>query len=248
MQLSRINVVLLTIILVSAAAAPVARAGKGSPKMASVLLQNPWRLTTFRLCLNPGPASDPKGKEGVAALTAAMISGGGSRTMSYQQIVEAMYPMATEFHSQVDKEMTVFYGATHVDNLQKYYQIISEMVLDPGWREDDFRRLREDAINVMKVNLRGNNDEELGKEALYNFIYEGHPYGHQNTGTVESLEKLTLDDVKKFYRDNYTLANFVLGLAGGYPKEFEAKIVADLTAKLQTGQQSKLSLPQPEKI
>jgi zinc protease len=248
MQLSNNRVVLIAIILMLAVAAPVARAGKGSPKMASVLLPNSSPLVSFRLLFNAGPASDPKGKEGVAALTAAMISDGGSRTMSYEQIVDAMYPMATEFHSQVDKEMTVFYGATHVDNLHKYYQIISGMLLDPGWREDDFKRLREDAVNFLKVNLRGSNDEELGKEALYNFIYEGHPYGHMNTGTVESLEKLTLEDVKKFYRDNYTLANFVLGLAGGYPKEFEAKIVADLAAKLQTGQQSKLSLPQPEKI
>ena len=40
------------------------------------------------------------------------------------------------------------------------------------------------------------NDEELGKEALYGFIYQGHPYGHYNTGRVAALEKLTLDGVK----------------------------------------------------
>jgi zinc protease len=248
MQPSNNRVTLITIILVLAVAAPVARAGKGSSKMASVLLPNSSPLVSFRLLFNAGPASDPKGKEGVAALTAAMISDGGSRAMSYEQIVDAMYPMATEFHSQVDKEITVFYGATHVDNLQRYYQIISGMVLDPGWREDDFKRLREDAINFLKVNLRGNNDEELGKEALYSFIYEGHPYGHHNTGTVESLEKLTLDDVKKFYGDNYTQSSFVLGLAGGYPKEFEARIEGDFAAKLPSGRSTKLSLPQPEKI
>jgi zinc protease len=248
MQLSNNRIIAVAIILMLAVAAPVARAGKGSPTMASVLLPNSSPLVSFRLLFNVGPASDPKGKEGLAALTASMISDGGSRAMSYEQIVEAMYPMATEFHSQVDKEMTVFYGATHTDNLQKYYQIISGMLLDPGWREDDFKRVREDAVNFLKVNLRGNNDEELGKEALYNFIYEGHPYGHQNTGTVESLEKLTLDDVKKFYRDNYTQANFVLGLAGGYPKEFAAKIETDFAAKLPPGRPTKVSLPQPEKI
>jgi zinc protease len=226
----------------------VAVVGKVPPKMATVLLPNSSPLVSFRLLFNVGSASDPKGKEGIAALCASMISDGGSRAMSYEQIVEAMYPMATEFHSQVDKEMTVFYGATHVDNLQKYYQIISGMILDPGWRQDDFTRLREDAINFLKVNLRSNNDEELGKEALYNFIYEGHPYGHQNTGTVESLEKLTLDDVEKFYRENYTAANFVVGLAGGYPKGFDAKVESDFAAKLPAGAMTKLALPEPEKI
>lgn len=252
MQQSNSRVILIAIILVLLVAAPVARAGKVSPTMATVLLPNSSPLVSFRLLFNTGPASDPKGKEGVAALTAAMISDGGSRAMSYDQIVEAMYPMATGFSSQVDKEVTVFAGATHVDNLQKYYQIVSGMLLDPGWREDDFKRLREDAVNFLKINLRGNNDEELGKEALYNFIYDGHPYGHQNIGTVESLEKLTLDDVKKFYRDNYTQANFVLGLAGGYPKGFDAKVEADIASKLAAGlpagKTAKLSLPEPEKV
>ena len=191
--------------------------------MASVLLPNSSPLVSFRLLFNIGSASDPKGKEGVAALTASMISDGGSRAMSYEQISEAMYPMATGFGSQVDKEMTVFAGTTHIDNLQKYYQIISGMLLDPGFREDDFKRLRTTRSTFSRRSLRGNNDEELGKEALYVSIYNGRPYGHENVGTVESLEKLTLDDVKKFYRDNYTQANFVLGLAGGYPKGFEAK-------------------------
>src|SRR5262245_28203956 len=221
----------IIIILALAVAALCAPAGKGgSPKMASVLMPNSSPLVTFRLLFNTGTASEPKGKEGVAALTASMIANGGSKAMTYEQILEAMYPMASSFQSQVDKEMTVFYGSTHLDNLQKYYGLVSQMLLEPGFREDDFKRLREDAINYLKVTLRGNNDEELAKEALYNFIYRGHPYGHENTGTVESLEKLSLDDVKKYHRENYTQSNLVVGLAGGYPKEFEAKVEADLGA------------------
>ncbi|HSE38642.1 MAG TPA: pitrilysin family protein [Blastocatellia bacterium] len=245
-RLALISAVLILTVTVSGVCR--AGAGKAPSSMASVLLPNSSPLVSFRLLFNVGSASDPKGKEGVAALTAAMISDGGSRAMSYDQIVQAMYPMATGFVSQVDKEMTVFVGITHRDNLQKYYEIISGMLLDPGFREDDFTRLRTDAINFLKESLRGNNDEELGKEALYISIYTGHPYGHQNIGTVESLEKLTIEDVKKFYRDNYTQANFVLGLAGGFQKDFEAKVQADIIAKLPAGSASKLALTQPEKI
>lgn len=226
----------------------LARAGKASSSMASVLLPNTSPLVSFRFLFNVGSASDPKGKEGVAALTAAMISDGGSRAMSYDQVVQAMYPMATGFVSQVDKEMTVFAGTTHRDNLQKYYQIVSGMLLDPGFRDDDFNRLRIDAINFLKESLRGNNDEELGKEALYISIYNGHAYGHQNVGTVESLEKLTVEDLKRFYRANYTQAKFMLGLAGGFPKNFEEKVEADVVAKLAVGTATKLALTQPEKI
>src|SRR5918993_296277 len=141
-----------------------------STKIASVLLPNRSPLVTFRLQFISGAAADPKGKEGVAALTAAMLAQGGSRAMTYEQIVEAMYPMATSVGSQIDKEMTVFQGATHIDNLDKYYSLISQMLLEPGFRQDDFNRLKSDSINYLKVSLRESNDEELGKEYLYNLI------------------------------------------------------------------------------
>ena len=73
-----------------------------------------------------GAAADPKGKEGVAALTAAMLAQGGSRAMTYEQIVEAMYPMATSFGWQIDKEMTVFTGTTHADNLVVFEKNVTE--------------------------------------------------------------------------------------------------------------------------
>src|SRR5437899_1971343 len=137
----------------------------------TVLLPNRSPLVTFRILFMTGSAYDPKGKEGLASLTAAMLAEGGSRTKPYSEITDAMYPMATSFHWQVDKEMTVFSGSTHVDNLDKYYSLIREMLLDPGFREDDFTRLKEDAINYLKTSLRGGNDEELGKEILYTMIY-----------------------------------------------------------------------------
>ena len=215
-----------------------------STKIANVLMPNRSPLVTFRLQFMSGAAADPNGKEGVAALTAAMLAQGGTRTMTYEQIVEAMYPMATSFGWQIDKEMTVFTGTTHVDNLDKYYGLISQMLLDPGFRADDFSRLKTDAINFLKVSLRETNDEELGKEYLYNVIYDGHPYSHHNMGTVSSLEKLTLDDVRAFYKANYNQANAVLALAGGYPKDLPQRVEADF-AKPPAGWSSKAKFDIP---
>jgi zinc protease len=201
----------------------------------NVLLPNRSPLVSFRILFMTGSASDPNGKEGVASLTAAMLAEGGTRTQTYSQITEAMYPMATSFSWQVDKEMTVFSGTTHIDNLNKYYTLVREMLLDPGFRADDFKRLKTDAINYLKVSLRGGNDEELGKEVLYNMIYPAmHPYGHQNRGDVSSLESLTIADVRAFYKKNFTQANLVVGLAGGYPAAFPKRLETDF-ARLPKG-------------
>ena len=90
-----------------ATAAPTNPAMTNNSKIADVLQPSRSPLVTFRILFNTGAASDPKGKEGVASLTAAMLAEGGSRALSYDQIVEAMYPLATSFGWQVDKEMTV---------------------------------------------------------------------------------------------------------------------------------------------
>jgi len=211
----------------------------------TVLLPNRSPLVTFRILFMTGSAYDPRGKEGLASLTAAMLADGGSRSKTFSEITNSMYPMATSFEWQVDKEMTVFSGSTHIDNLDKYYSLIREMLLDPGFRDDDFKRLKEDAINYLKTSLRGGNDEELGKEVLFTMIYpSSHAYGHQNMGAIGALEKMTIKDVRDFYQTNFTQANLVIGLAGGYPERFPAQMQTDF-AKLPKGSANGLKLSKP---
>lgn len=185
-------------------------------------------LVTFRIVFLTGAASDPTAQPGLANLTAAMLAGGGTRYMTYKQIVNAMFPMAGSVSAQVDKEMTTFMATTHVDNLDAFYKLFRAMLLEPGWREEDFKRVKDDTLNYLRVGLRGNNDEELGKEVLYNALYEGTPYGHQNAGTIPALEAIALEDVRKFYQDHYTQQNIIIGIAGGYPKEFLTRLEKDM--------------------
>ncbi|HET8547514.1 MAG TPA: pitrilysin family protein [Bryobacteraceae bacterium] len=212
----------------------------------TVALPGKSPLVTFRVVFRTGSASDPAGKAGLAALTASMLAEGGTKQRTYKQLVEAMYPMATTVSAHVDKEMTTFTASTHIDNLEAFYALFREMLLEPGWRADDFTRLRDNQINYLRVSLRGNNDEELGKEVLYESIYAGHPYGHVNEGHVSGLRKLDIDDLQQFYKNNYTQANLILGIAGGYLADFVARMQKDF-AKLEKGSipALKLSAPKP---
>ena len=201
-------------------------------------------LVTFRLVFTTGSAADPADKPGLAYLTAQMIADGGTRDLTYKQIGDALFPMASSVNAQVDKEMCTFGGDTHVDNLDAYYKLLRGMLLTPGWREDDFRRVKDDAINAIKVGLRGNNDEELGKEVLYETLYQGTPYGHLNTGTISSLEKISLDDLKAFYRSQYTQSQLIIGIAGGYSPAFLTAMKKDFqTLPATAGPQPRISAP-----
>ena len=101
-------------------------------------------VITLRVVFTTGAAADPADTSGLAHLTAAMLAGGGTKDLTYKQIVDAMFPMASSVTAQTDQEMTTFIGATHVDNLDAYYKLFRSMLLEPGWREDDFKRLKDD--------------------------------------------------------------------------------------------------------
>jgi zinc protease len=186
-------------------------------------------LVDVSFVFHAGAALDPPGKKGLAQLTAMMIADGGSAARPIDEIRDAMYPMAAGFGAQVGKEMVRLGGTVHRDNLSSWYGLVSEQLLTPGWREEDFSRLKTQLVNAILSDLVANNDEELGKEALYQFIYgPGHAYGTLSLGLVEDVEALTLDDVRAFHAAHYAPANLTVGLAGGYPEDFPARLRRDL--------------------
>ena len=162
------------------------------------MVERPSRapLVDFRIVFMTGSAYDPSEKPGLAALTAALIAGGGTRELSYKQLLDAMFPMSGSVSSQVDKEMITFRGSTDIHNLEKYYALFRAILLSPGWREDDLRRIKDRSINNLRVGLRDSNEEELAKEVLYQTIYDGRPYGHHNSGTVSALQSMTIGDLR----------------------------------------------------
>jgi zinc protease len=228
------------------AAAPAALA-QGAPAFETVALPNADSpLVAVRLQFGVGSIHDPKGKEGLAALTAQMIGQAGTQSRSYQELLEALYPMAASINAGTDREITIVGGTVHREKLAEYTGLLEEAVLKPGFSQSDFERNKEQLTAYLTNSLR-NNDEMLGLEMIQQEIFEGHPYGHAPAGTVEGLKSITLDDVKKFHKDHYTRANLTLGVAGGYPGDYVAKLQKDLAA-LPAGQKSRKDLPALPKI
>ena len=195
-----------------------------------VALPSRGPLVDFRIVFLTGAAYDPVDKPGLANLTAAQIAGGGTRELTYKQVLDEMFPMATSFSSQVDKEMITFRGSTDVHNLEKYYALLRGMLLTPGWREADLRRIKDRTINSLRVGLRESNEEELAKEVLYLTIFAGRPYGHHNAGTVSALQAMTMGDLRRFYDTEFTQTNLVIGIGGGYPRGFPERVKQDFEA------------------
>ena len=182
----------------------------------------------FKLLFTAGSAHDPKGKEGLAALTAAMVASAGSSERQIDEVTKALFPLAGSFTEQTDKEMTTFTGSIHKDNWDEFVDIALPLLVSPGFREEDFRRLKDAQRNALVLDLKDNNEEEFGKERLQANIFAGTGYGHPVLGTVKGIDSITLDDVKQFYRKAYTQGAVRIGISG----DVSDKMVAQLKTEL----------------
>ncbi len=188
-------------------------------------------LVNISLIFRSGSANDPPGKKGLAELTARMLTGGDTQRRSLEEIEQRFYPIAGSFDAQVDKHLTRFSAQIHKENLQAWYPLAREMLLEPAFTEADFDRVKTQQLTALRVQLRGNNDEELAKEKLYEDIYgKDHVYGTLNLGHGKDIEAITLDDVKQFYQSYYSSNRLAIASAGSADNNIVDRLTEDMPA------------------
>jgi zinc protease len=235
-----------TVAVLHTAGAPLAKSAVGAEPPVLMPVPNDPNVA-FKIWFKVGSQDDPPGKEGLAELVGAMIGEGGTKRRSYDQILEALFPLAASYSASVDKEMTVVSGTVHRDKLAEFYALFSDALLAPGFRAEDFERLRDNAINEIEKSLRFSSDEELGKATLISRVFADTRYEHLTLGTVAALRSIQLEDVQTFHAAHYTRDNLVVGLAGAYPPSLPPQLEADL-ARLPAGKPAPVDAPAPAPI
>ena len=181
---------------------------------------------SLALQFRAGAVDDPPGKAGLTYLTARLMAEGGTQKLTARQLLETLFPMAAQVRARVDKEQTTFFVTVHRDHLAQMIGLLGDVVAHPRWDPSEFARLRDAAINDVGKRLRQGDDENLGKEALEELMFRGHPYGRLTLGHVSELRKLTLDDVKQQAARVFTRDRLTIGVAGGYPRDTIDKLRA----------------------
>jgi zinc protease len=200
----------------------------------------------IKLMFNNGSIVDPDGKEGLTYATANLIEQGGTGSLSYSDIQDRIYPMAANYGASVDKEVTIFTFEIHEDFIDDFYPILKGLILEPAFAEEDFQRVKVNQQNFVDQVIRASSDEEYSKKALEDLLFRGSSYQHMKEGTSLGVSKITLDDVKKHYRNYFTRNNLTVGIAGDFSQSFLEKLKSDLQA-LPDSQPNLPAAPAPRK-
>jgi zinc protease len=183
-----------------------------------------------KLRFNNGSICDPADKEGLTYITANSITGGGTKSSTFSEIQDMIYPMAASYFVNVDKEVTTFTFQVHKDFLNDFYPIIIGLITEPAFAENDFNRAKLNQQNFVDQGIRASSDENYSKMALEDLLFRGTNYGHMKQGTSDGVKSITLDDVKSHYKKFFTTKNLTLGIAGNFDDDFVKKMVEDLQA------------------
>jgi zinc protease len=97
-------------------------------------------------------------------------------------------------------------------------------MLKPSFIKNDFDRVKINQQNFVDQVIRASSDEEYSKKALEYLLFRGTNYQHMKQGMSESVESITLEDVKTHYKNFFTSNNLMIGIAGNYTDEFPAKL------------------------
>ena len=177
-----------------------------------------------------GSLSDPAGKEGLTDMTASLITEGGTKQYTSTQISDLIYPWAAGMGASVDKEVSIFTFSMHKDHFDRFYPVIRDLMLNPRFDVEDFKRVKSNQQNYIDEVIRTSSDEEYSKKALEHLLFRGTAYQHPVAGTSNGVKSITLEDAIAHYRSMFNRNNVMIGLAGSYSDQQLTSIRKDMEA------------------
>ncbi len=184
-------------------------------------------FVALRVQLEVGSAFDPPGKEGLCRLAWTLLQTGGSRTRGAGDLASALAPTGAAIRLQVDREASAFSALVKAADLEAFYPVFREALLEPGFREDDFEQVKTAQLGSLRELAAGGQDDALAENVLKLMIDGGGPRSHPASGWEESLGSITLDEAHAFYAEHFVRGNVTIGLAGGFPAGFAERMEKD---------------------
>ena len=161
---------------------------------------------------------------GIRIFTNSMLARGSSKR-SYEELLEerSFTPYRFDFEQSWNK--IVFTGYSLTENADKMLQGTYEVLADPSFPEEEMAKVRPRLLS----NARNFKKTETMKAfyTMFEKVFEGHQYALPYTGTVETIENTTREDLVRFYDKYYSPDRLKMVVVGDFSKDWiQAKLNA----------------------
>jgi zinc protease len=194
-------------------------------------------LTTLSIAVPAGRLSEDMTKLGLASLTAAMLNE-GTQKMSTVELSDALEGLGATLNVGSDDDEITFNLSVINKNLKPAVEILRQVVLTPRFDAKDLARLKKQrliAIDTRGDDIRGISSAVWQRLMFGDAAIEGMPA----IGRRDTVEKITIDDVRNYYTQNATPAgarvSVVSDMSAAQVKDLLQPLVAAWTGSAGDG-------------
>ncbi len=160
----------------------------------------------LRLVLRGGGSAAEGERTGAAALTALLAREGGAARVGGRELLERAARLGAGLRASVGPDATEFALSAPADRLGEALELLAAVAREARLDEGDFRKLRkrERSLRTQAAKTDGPwAARALAHRELYRLPVSLHPYASPEAGAAD-LDRLTLADVRAFYKRAYT--------------------------------------------
>ncbi len=119
--------------------------------------------------------------------------------------------VGAKHNAQTSEEDTIYHVTSLPEYLPKSFEVLAD-ILRPSLRDEDFETEKKVIIEEIRMYL--DNPMMVAYEAAKAAHFAPHPLGQSVLGTVESIEALDVDQMRRYFAQRYSPSNIVLAVAG----------------------------------
>jgi len=179
-----------------------------------------------------GAAEDPKGKEGLARLTAnLLLRGAADRTRT--QIEDEVDRLGSTLDVTVGHTSLALQGDALTRNLDGFLAVVADVILRPTFPQEELDRLTRET--TAEIESMRDDDRALAARFFRDQVFVDHPYGRPAIGRIGSIKALSRRDVVDFYRRHFVAGNLIFAAAGDIGREAFAGALEQYFGSLRAG-------------
>ena len=157
--------------------------------------------TTIRLRIPAGQTRESVDKLGLASITSAMMDE-GTQTHSAEELSNELNKLGSSVSFGSGDQFTTLNIRTLTANLDKTLEIALEKLSAPKFTQEDFDRLQKQSIEGIKNAKK--NASATATNAFTELLFgKDNSFARADSGTIDTVGALTLEDVKAFYANAY---------------------------------------------
>ena len=179
---------------------------------------------TMTISMDGGMLLDPKGKEGVAYLTALLMNE-TTQNSSNEELANALAKLGSSIRFSSAGRYSQVYISSLTKNIEPTLSLLKEKLFSPAFLPEDFARMKERVIQGLQQQAK--TPSSLARRARDLVLFGGHNrVSLPDEGTIASIQSITLDDVKDFYAKYYSPSKASVVVVGNLPQQQVMKNLA----------------------